>query len=50
MNKTVENKDGGKYELRMQYTPLPQIDLENPEVTQPTDNSKYSRGGNKILF
>jgi hypothetical protein len=39
--KQIENNDGSAYELRMQYTSLPQIELEklNKEI-QPFENSK----------
>jgi hypothetical protein len=41
LNTKIENNDGSAYELRMQYTSLPQIELEklNKEI-QPFENSK----------
>lgn len=41
INTTVENSDGSTYELKLQYTPLPQVDLEKQPDIQTSDNSKF---------
>ncbi|XP_052057685.1 uncharacterized protein LOC127698326 isoform X3 [Mytilus californianus] len=38
VNTTIENTDGSTYELKMQYTTLPQIDLEKPPDIQQFEN------------
>ncbi|XP_063430371.1 uncharacterized protein LOC134712590 isoform X2 [Mytilus trossulus] len=38
INTTVENTDGSTYELKLQYTPLPQVDLERQPDIQTSDN------------